>query len=288
MSSRRPKADEDGPDITPRGLYDIMPSECRSMLLGFVKTMENPAGGFNYPRDTPASIEETYFALNITDIFGEEYSSERTRSYVLNVPVDGNTALKHLCQMAAICDIIRLDEKDLQIEEAFTGARRRPRDISNLHYHLLLSERYGTVDPDRKAASALLRKTLARFPLPLSSCLRCIQVAKGLSLSIPRHGLIDWIQRSQNRDGGFGFYPGTTSFLENTWYAVQGLALLGSKPRDTQGCREFVLSCRTELGGFSRQTGAVPTLEYSFMAVSSLVILSGMMRHPEEPGDDVL
>jgi len=253
-----------------------MSPECRSKLLGFVRTMENPSGGFNYPRDTPASIEETYFALNILDFLGETYSSERTRSFVANTRVDEETTLKHLHQMACMCDLLGLPDKDAEIGDTFSVTSRRPRDITNLHYYLMLSKRYGTSRLREKTALGILNRTLAIKPLPISSCWRSIEVADILEHRIQRAELGEWIKRSQNPDGGFGFYPGTTSFLENTWYALQGLVELGSRPRDPAGCRRFVMLCETRTGGFSRQISAVPTLEYSFMAVSSLAIL-GMM-----------
>ena len=262
----------------------MISQESRDKLVRFVMTMENPSGGFNYPRDTPASIEETYFALNLLDFLGEAYSSERTRSFVVNTRVDGETTLKHLHQMACICDLLGVPDKDAEVAEAFSVTSRRPRDITNLHYYLMLSKRYGTSRLREKTALGILNKTLAIKPLPVSSCWRSIEVADILEHCIQRAELGEWIQRSQNPDGGFGFYPGTTSFLENTWYALQGLVKLGSRPRDPAGCRRFVMLCETRSGGFSRQISAVPTLEYSFMAVSSLAILDKMMHDSNETG----
>jgi len=265
----------------------MISEELRSRTMEFTRTMENPEGGFNYPRDSPASIEETYFALSLLRRLGATYSNSRTNAFVRGVPINENTILKHLYQMASICDILGLEDKDKEIGEAFLAADRPVRQTSDLHYHVLLWRRYGGKDLDRRAVARHIERTLSRRPLPLSSCCRCILVGELLGLHIPSDRLIDWIRASQNRDGGFGFYPGTTSFLENVWYALQGLASLRSRPLDVEGCEEFVLSCATGTGGFSRQMGAMPTLEYSFMAIESLAILDDMRGDQPRHGGDL-
>lgn len=269
------------------GGYEVLSLESRSKLVRFVLTMENPSGGFNYPRDTPASIEETYFALNILHILEETYSNKRTAAFVRNAHVDSETTLKHLHQMACICDLLGLSDKDREIGETFSVTRRRVKDITSLHYHLLLSKRYGTSRLKEKTAVAILKRTLGSQPLSLSSAWRCIEAAEMLDQEIPRDRLLMWIRRSQNRDGGFGFYPGTTSFLENTWYALQGLHTLGSEPRDPDGARRFVMMCESQTGGFSRQLSAVPTLEYSFMALLSLELLDSMAYDSHDLGEQL-
>lgn len=266
------------------GGSEMLSPESRSKLIRFVLTMENPSGGFNYPRDTPASIEETYFALNILHILEETYSNEGTTAFVRNAHADSETSLKHLYQMACVCDLLGLGDKDREIGETFSVTRRRVKDITSLHYYLLLSKRYGTSRLREKTGVAILRRTLGSQPLSLSSAWRCIGAAEMLGQEIPRDRLLMWIQRSQNRDGGFGFYPGTTSFLENTWYALQGLHALRSKPRDPEGARRFVMMCESQTGGFSRQLSAVPTLEYSFMALLSLRLLDSMTHDSHDWG----
>jgi hypothetical protein len=80
--------------------------------------------------------------------------------------------------------------------------------------------------------------------------------------------LVNWLQRCQNYDGGFGFYPGTTSFIENCDYCLTALAVLGERPLDTASARRFIFACQCAAGGFSRNIKAVPFLESTWHAVN--------------------
>ncbi len=82
-----------------------------------------------------------------------------------------------------------------------------------------------------------------------------------------------WLQRCQNYDGGFGFFPGTTSYIEYCDYSLSALSLVNRQPLHPQQARQYILACRTGAGGFSRSTGAAPFLEASCHAVHSLLCL---------------
>lgn len=70
--------------------------------------------------------------------------------------------------------------------------------------------------------------------------------------------------------------PGSTSFLENVYSALDSLRMLRSAPLDIRACEDFVLSCRSKEGAFGRQIMALPSLEHSLIAVRSLKIIDGM------------
>jgi len=92
--------------------------------------------------------------------------------------------------------------------------------------------------------------------------------------------LAGWLQRSQNGDGGFGFFPGTTSFIENCHAALAALSLLGARPLDPANARAFLLSCQTGGGGFGRSPKAAPFLDASWHGVASLRLLAEMEEGP--------
>jgi len=91
--------------------------------------------------------------------------------------------------------------------------------------------------------------------------------------SLQRKNLVDWLKKCQNYDGGFGFYPGTTSFIENCNYCLSALSLLKDRPFNMKGASRFILSCQTAMGGFSRNIKAVPFLESTWHAVNVLKAL---------------
>ena len=93
--------------------------------------------------------------------------------------------------------------------------------------------------------------------------------------------LTKWLQRSQNGDGGFGFFPGTTSFIENCHATLAALSLLGARPVDLAEARSFIISSQTGGGGFARSPGAAPFLDASWHGIASLRLLEEM----EQPTD---
>ncbi len=86
----------------------------------------------------------------------------------------------------------------------------------------------------------------------------------------------EYVKRSQNRDGGFGFYPDTTSFLENVYYSLMALRQLNKKPDDMKECEAYVIRCKSKNSGFGRQHNTPPTLEYTYYAIESLNMISEM------------
>jgi prenyltransferase beta subunit len=99
---------------------------------------------------------------------------------------------------------------------------------------------------------------------------------RGQQIKEEAEELTGWLQRSQNGDGGFGFFPGTTSFIENSHAALAALSLIGAKPVDLVNARYFIISSQTGGGGFARSPGAAPFLDASWHGVASLRLLAEM------------
>lgn len=74
--------------------------------------------------------------------------------------------------------------------------------------------------------------------------------------------------------GRFGFFPGTTSFIENCHHALAALTMLGGAPDQPEKARQFVLSCQTAGGGFGRSLRAAPFLDSTWHALPSLRLLT--------------
>ena len=83
----------------------------------------------------------------------------------------------------------------------------------------------------------------------------------------------DWLQRCQNCDGGFGFFPGTTSYIEYSDYSLSALSILHRPPLHRRQAGQYILACRTAAGGFSRSTKAAPFLDASYHALNALLCL---------------
>ncbi|MFN3505342.1 MAG: prenyltransferase/squalene oxidase repeat-containing protein [Caldimicrobium sp.] len=85
----------------------------------------------------------------------------------------------------------------------------------------------------------------------------------------------NFIRESQNGDGGFGFYPKTTSYLENTYYAVKMLNGIESLKREIASkVLDFFKACENSDGGYSRKPGGISYLETTALALESLNIIA--------------
>ncbi len=82
-----------------------------------------------------------------------------------------------------------------------------------------------------------------------------------------------WLRQCQNGDGGFGFYPHTTSYIENSYFSLQALALLRQTPAAPAAAGQFICSCQTGCGGFSRNIRAAPFLDASWYGIQALQAL---------------
>jgi hypothetical protein len=103
-----------------------------------------------------------------------------------------------------------------------------------------------------------------------------ISILLDRDINFDRQQIIRWVQSSQNGDGGFGFYPETTSYMENTYCALEILVKLGSSPTQIELCRKYILSCQTKSGGFGRAPASFPFIESTFHAVVGLLLIGEM------------
>ncbi len=86
------------------------------------------------------------------------------------------------------------------------------------------------------------------------------------------------INSFQNPDGGWGFVKDSTSFLENSYIAILALNEMNAKPIHINACRQFILRCQSNHGGFGRQFATVPSIEATYYALASL----SMLENPQK------
>lgn len=243
-------------------------------ILDFVLARRHETGGFAAAPTLPPSVEDTYLALRILE-------------HLLPQAEDEVYALIHDPSLAQFL----LDPEEREEWHAKTG------------FHYVYSCRAAGIVHDREwvrqFVSDLLGDTgdLAEH----FYCARMLQEiedppfkdffptgwrsAKELwmnlvladgdlgKLGTDRDDLLAWIRSCQNPDGGFGFLPGTTSYMDNVHTCLRVLALLKAAPSDPPAARRFILSAWTKNGGFARKNGGAPFLDATWHAVASLSLL---------------
>jgi len=256
-------------------------------VVAFVLSRESAKGGFSFARTTPPTLDDTYYALRTLERLGHAYAAPKTREYVVGFQVSPFIPPKNIYQLAYLCRFLRLDHHG-SLAGLIASRLLSPDSCLNLKglYFLVSSLPYLHLAPDVHLPS--LRSQVLRLAASarrmMDHVLRQLALMCQLGIPFDEEAYAEWIGRAQNGDGGFGFYPGTTSFLENTYYALRALSLLRSSPPDLQACRAFVQNCRASNGGFGRQSVSVPRLDSTYYAVSSLLILGEMERRQAASG----
>jgi len=150
------------------------------------------------------------------------------------------------------------------------------------------------------------RNMYIEIPSELRATYRAVRVLKIIGGDFDKEGIRRFTQKFLNEDGGYGgkgystlastFYAteiykiigldarelsATKEFLRNreerrgqyiedVYWLVMALANMGEKMRGPQEVAEFVIMCQRRNAGFARSTYGIPTLEYTFYALSIL------------------
>jgi hypothetical protein len=144
------------------------------------------------------------------------------------------------------------------------------------------------------------------IPSELRATYRAVRVLETIGGDFDKDGIRRFTRKFLNEDGGYGgkgystlpstFYATETykmlgsdigeltatkeflrkregkyvQYVEDMYWLVMALANLGEKTRAPQKVAEFVTMCQRRNAGFARSTYGIPTLEYTFYALSVL------------------
>jgi len=248
-------------------------------VLGYLLARQKPTGGFGLTLRLPPSLEDTYYAFRSLELLEATANVNRLGDYLAGVPVSAASPVKVLFQQAYLR---RWADGSLEGIEAAVRIRlsRRP-DLAELYWALRVARELGGA-PKERLSAAVWEASAPRLASwrTVTDMWQLLVLREFRRLRAPE-GALAWALSCQNLDGGFGFLPGTTSFLENTIYGLRVVAHLGGAPRWPERCGEYVLRCRSGRGGYGRASEALPSPETTYMALASLRLLDQMQAGPE-------
>jgi len=254
-------------------------------ISAFVETRRKETGGYGATPTLPATVEDTYQALRILSTLkgrGEhdflhvqelkhylsrvkkaEWLGARTTFHLLSscilagVPIDIETTTTFVEK--------RLAENQARDERYYCA--RIVREVLNL-----------PTDAAQEQFASLYEATPLKWRVAseLWMILYQLQGRPECQAEAPINDLVAWLQACQNYDGGFGFLPHSTSYIDNCYTCLRALSLLGAAPRDPEACRAFVLACETGVGGFARISKATAFLSSTWHAVAAISLLDSM------------
>lgn len=251
-------------------------------VLSYVAQRRKAFGGYGATLRLPATIEDTFEAVAISQDLAIlapgttlPYPPEtdlELHGYLRAAQQRTWPGLRTTCQLIRTCLFLGLPV-DLERAQSYTASHRAGNiDLHTAYYIALIDSAIGTTQPAQRPdlpAPLTSRPTVKEARMHLT-----LRKLAGAAPPADQDELLAWLRRCQNGDGGFGFFPGTTSFIENSHHTLAALTLLGGTPDQPEQARQFVLSCQTGRGGFGRGLRTAPFLDSSWHALASLRLLA--------------
>jgi hypothetical protein len=249
-------------------------------VLAFVMARRRESGGFGFAPSVPASVEDTYHALRILETvlpgseqFREVARDQKLISFLRRAEDKETWSLRTTYQYLFLCGLCGLEPDHGWVERFLAERFKGTLPVRERYYFLkILRQCPNALPMDRDALAKGGEGNRWRTARDLWMCFYLHEESPE-ALQTTRKAITGWAQECQNPDGGFGFLPGTTSFVENGHFCLRVLSSLGEKPLSLGAARNFILRCRTLGGGFARKNGGAPFLYATWHAVASLSLL---------------
>lgn len=247
-------------------------------LMEFVLKRRKATGGYGATPRLPATIQDTFQAVAIGLVLGQDPPSPQAEpalagylARMLAVPWLGIDTTFRLLLTSHVCGLA-VDAG--RVRAHLAACLAQDDSLAAIYYVSRIAREILGEEPDPRGSG---KSVMLPAPCAVGDVARYLFVKKMAAQPVAGGGeLAAWLQRTQNGDGGFGFFPGTTSFIENCHAGLAALSLLGARPIDLDGARAFVVSCQTGRGGFARSPKAAPFLDASWYGIASLRLLEEM------------
>jgi len=242
-----------------------------SKVIHYLKDREKEEGGFSFAVDLYPDIEDTYYAVRVLQFLNLDVDRNKTSNYLKNIDWKQAGFPRAVFMLFSI-------HLSLSIELPHQLIDLSTKDWSGFN---ILDTQYFS-DAIQKLLNRPFKPLSSLSPFQfhsgenLQSLRKKVSILLDRRIDFDREQIIRWVQLCQNGDGGFGFYPETTSYMENAYCALDILSKLGSSPVQTELCQRYILSCQVKSGGFGRAPASFPFIESTFHAVMGLLLLEKM------------
>ena len=255
----------------------------RAALLRFVEKRCKETGGYGATLRLPATIQDTFQAVAIRLVLGGEPPSPETEpalaEYLVRMLAVPWLGIGTIFRLLITCRLCGLVPDAGRLRSHLAVCLGRDQSLAATYYASRIAREVLGAEPEEFFGSQRQAALPSRFAVQDAAGYLAVKAMAGQRAG-EAEDLVGWLQRSQNGDGGFGFFPGTTSFIENCHAALAALSLVGARPSDPVNLRAFLLSCQTGGGGFARSPRAAPFLDASWHGIASLHLLEEMEKRP--------
>lgn len=238
----------------------------------FIMQRKTQEGGFTATPSLHATVEDTYQALKTVEnlkMFDLDIDYKPNEDEALKVWLFQNRKWqepKVFYQFLIVCMLCNIEmEKDF-LKQSMDLLILKFLTIERAFYLTKISELINHDIPSiKKLSIPKVVKDLWMF---------VYLVERGIvKKKLKKQKLIEYLRKCQNPDGGFGFLPNTTSYMDNIYFCLKALRFLGSEPKNPEDALNFILFCQNKTGGFARTPHAAAFLDSTFYAAESLRLL---------------
>jgi hypothetical protein len=265
------------PTVTP---LDLRP------VVSYVDSCQTPDGGYFFARVPPASAQDTYHAIKCLALLGQRPLGLRAVKGWLRAMADSGVArnLRGLYFLSEAYSDLQMSTEPLLEGVKSVWALQNPYGG------------FGTVGT-----------VYAEVPSELEATYCAVATLQNLGARVDARGVIAFVERFRNADGGFGgegrsilsstYYALATlarlghstehaqetllwlrereecwsvQYLEDLFWLVRALDALGEGVRYREKAAAFTLGCQRPSGGFGRAHWGIATLEDTHHAVAVL------------------
>ncbi len=285
-------------DRSPSQFLTTLPEKEQIHTLNYIVKRRCHKGGYCFYRQEEPNLSDTYFALASQKMLGIESGDEKTLNFIHNTQRSNGSYFSITYAYYALKSLSILNGKPLYSPEFFILINLRlyhPKNLlpgtssvfRNLLFVISLMNTLDLVIPpdSREFVIEFVLSFQNRdmgFGVEHSTLLEtshAINILNSIDYTFEQLETSSFISKCEHSVFGFTNIPSTSlSYLEYIHAGLVISQLLDYEINHFSQCRDFVLNCQTNKGGFARCVGGIATLENTFYAVNSLTILESLLK----------
>jgi len=269
----------------------------RSGVIRYITERRCPDGGFCFYRLNEPNTADTFYAVSSLSLIGEHFSDDVTVSWLLELQQDDGSYPTLYIGYYVLKSLATVGVRPRIVPDTWIGSinplpetGERPSESgSYFEASYLFSDLARTCGiPVPEAIKSRIIRNITSHRLPdfgfglhqstLTETWHALAILSSIGFDYKTLGSDRFLTRCEDAELGFRINPSSrSSFLEHLHAGITIASLLGYSSRVFPRCRQIILELQAGNGGFVRSRfGGSTTLEYTFLAVSSLELLDSM------------
>ena len=262
-------------------------------VIKYVMNRECKTGGFCFYRLEEPNGSDTYYAVSILHLLNVEYNDKSTIIFLKNIQKDDGSFDSIYSAYYSIKGLYLAGEKTRYNPEKYIKKNIEQYhpdnpfvDIASIFrpvFYLVELCHIKKIEIEEKTRNTLIDFVLSfnnrdngfgKTYSTLIETFQALSILNWLEYPIDTLDTENFIKKCENQVYGFSNIPKTApSFIEHIYAGLNTSFLLNYKPHYPDQCIRFIEGCRNNNGGFSRSPLGNSTLENTYYAVHSLILL---------------